>query len=80
MVEENHAFEGKKNTLPHGINKDNAVKVFTDEYEMFWEYLKKLNFSTKLYNLGEGFDYNMSSKYSKRSFPLTEEIKDLIRR
>lgn len=80
MVEENHAFEGKKNTLPHGVDRNNAVKVFADEYEMFWEYLKKLNFNTSLYNLGEGFDYNMSSKYSKRSFPLTEEIKDLIRR
>ncbi len=80
MIEQNHAFEGKKNTLPYGTNMDNAQTVFEDQYKLYWEYIMKLNFTTKLYNLGEGFDYNMSSKYSKKSFPLTEEIKNLIRR
>ncbi len=84
MIEQNHAFEGKKNTLPHGVDRNNAANIFEDEYEVFWMYINILShlnyFDTSLYNLGEGFDYNMSSKYSKKSFPLTEEIKDLIRR
>jgi hypothetical protein len=33
---------------------------------------------TNIYNLGEGFDFNCSSDYSKIHFPLTDEIKSKI--
>ncbi len=84
MIEQNHAFEGRKDTLPHGIDRNNADYVFSEEYEVFWMYVNILShlnyFNTKLYNLGEGFDYNMSSKYSEKYFPLTDKIKKLIGR
>ena len=80
MIDKNHAFEGKKNTLPYGVNEENAVEVFTQQYEIFWRYVMNLNFKSKLYNLGEGFDYNISTDFSKKHFPLTEEIKNIIRR
>lgn len=84
MIEQNHAFEGRKDTLPHGIDRNNADHVFSEEYEVFWMYVNILShlnyFNTKLYNLGEGFDYNMSSKYSEKYFPLTDKIKKLIGR
>lgn len=34
----------------------------------------------KIYNLGEGFDFNCSSDYSKIHFPLTDQIKSKINR
>ena len=76
----NHSFEGKKNTLPYGTNIDNAMDIFSYQYGLFWDYIRKLNFYSKIYNLGEGFDYNISSDYSKIYFPLTDEIKEKIRR
>tara|TARA_Y100000593_G_C4286206_1_gene325615 strand:+ start:618 stop:1349 length:732 start_codon:yes stop_codon:yes gene_type:complete len=42
-----------------------------------YEY-SKLN-KTKLYNLGEGFEYNMSSEISKKFFPLTQDILEKTR-
>lgn len=31
-----------------------------------------------IYNLGEGEDYNMSSAYSQKHFPLTEDLKEIL--
>lgn len=80
MIEKNHAFEGKKNTLPHGVNVNDAVDVFMKQYELFWKYIMSFNFKSKLYNLGEGLDYNMSSKFSEKYFPLDSKIKKKINR
>ena len=33
----------------------------------------------KIYNLGEGFEFNCSTPYSKQYFPLSEEIKQIIK-
>lgn len=38
-----------------------------------------LQTNTKIYNLGEGFDFNCSTSYSKKYFPLTDNIKQLIK-
>lgn len=35
--------------------------------------------NTKLYNLGEGFEFNCSSQYSEQHYPLTNEIKTKIK-
>jgi hypothetical protein len=41
-------------------------------------YQTSLQTDTKLYNLGEGFNFNCSTSYSQKYFPLTEEIKQKI--
>jgi hypothetical protein len=43
-------------------------------------YKYSLHNQCKLYNLGEGFEFNCSTLYSKRYFPLTEEIKQIIKK
>jgi len=42
-------------------------------------YNASLQTNTKLYNLGEGFDFNCSTSYSKQYFPLNQEIKQQIK-
>jgi hypothetical protein len=41
------------------------------------EYSKYNN--CKLFNLGEGFDFNCSTDYSKKHFPLSSEIKNILK-
>jgi hypothetical protein len=43
-------------------------------------YEQTLQNNCKLYNLGEGFEFNCSTLYSKQYFPLTEEIKQIIKK
>lgn len=43
-------------------------------------YKYSLHNGCKIYNLGEGFDFNCSTTYSKQYFPLSEEIKTLIKK
>jgi len=42
-------------------------------------YQTSLQTGTKLYNLGEGFDFNCSTSYSQNYFPLSKEIKQTIK-
>jgi len=42
-------------------------------------YQTSLQTETKLYNLGEGFDFNCSTPYSQNHFPLSKEIKETIK-
>jgi len=81
--EEKHSFEKGKNTLPYQINKENAYKIFYNQYEEFWNYAINflyLNKTTNLYNLGEDSEYNFSSIWSKKYFPLNEQIIDKIKK
>lgn len=41
-------------------------------------YAQSLRIGTKLYNLGEQFEFNCSSTFSKQYFPLSKETKNLI--
>jgi len=74
-----HSFEEGKNNLPHQVNEKNAYDVYYGEHEELWNYLlNDLNYDTKLYNLGEDSEYNFSSFWSKKHFPLTEDVKRKI--
>lgn len=54
-----------------------AQSEFVDSHLYFADILYKtsLQTGTKIYNLGEGLEYNCSTPYSQKYFPLTEEIK-----
>jgi hypothetical protein len=45
--------------------------------EILFNYSQQNNI--KIYNLGEGFDYNISTEYSKIHYPLTKEIINKIK-
>jgi hypothetical protein len=73
-----HAFDGNKN-IP------NWYKRFGDDFQdrqfvIFWDYIQKLKTTRKfsIYNLGEGKDYNVLSKLFADTFPLPNEIKEVI--
>ncbi len=53
---------------------------FINSHIYFADILYKTSFQTgtKLYNLGEGYDYNCSTLYSKKHFPLPKRIKNKI--
>jgi hypothetical protein len=55
-------------------------KEFLDSHTTMADtlYRYSLQNECKLYNLGEGFDFNCSTFYSKQHFPLSSEIKTLI--
>ena len=75
-----HAFEKNKNTWPWMITKDNAYEIYHHQYETLWEYIfNELNFDTKIFNLGEYCEFNFSSIWSKKDFPLTEKIKRKVK-
>ena len=74
-----HSFEGGKDSLPHQISETNAYDIYYRQFEELWNYiLNDLNYNTKLYNLGENSEYNFSSFWSKKHFPLSGEIKRKI--
>jgi len=54
---------------------------FVESHLYFADILYQTSLQTKtiLYNLGEGFDFNCSTTYSKKHFPLTDEIKNQIK-
>jgi len=75
----NHSFEEGKENLPHLVNESNAYSVYYGEHEELWNYiLNESSYDTKLYNLGEDSEYNFSSFWSKKYFPLSENIKRRI--
>jgi len=51
------------------------VTVFLDAYEA----LANNETCKRLQNLGEGLDYNLGSRISKRFFPLRPEVYEAIR-
>ena len=58
-----------------------AQKEFVESHLYFADilYQTSLETKTKIYNLGEGFEFNCSTPYSKQYFPLSEEIKQIIK-
>jgi hypothetical protein len=58
-----------------------AQKEFVESHLHFANilYQTSLQTETKIYNLGEGFDFNCSTSYSQQHFPLPEEIKQTIK-
>jgi len=66
------------------IDADNGLHSYEKfvEAHMYFAnilYQTSLQTNTKLYNLGEGFGFNCSTPYSKQYFPLSEEIKQIIK-
>ena len=43
-------------------------------------YKRSLENNCKIYNLGEGFEFNCSTPYSQQYFPLSNKIKNLIKK
>ena len=77
FIEEKHSFEKGKSVLPYQITKENAYSIYYKQYEEFWNYVINflyLNKTTSLFNLGENSEYNFSSIWSKKYFPLSEQI------
>ena len=61
------------------ITKENAYEIYHHQYETLWNYvLNELNFDTKIFNLGEDCEFNFSSIWSKKYFPLTDSIRSEI--
>lgn len=58
-----------------------AQKDFIESHLYFADvlYQTSLQTGTKLYNLGEGFNFNCSTPYSIQYFPLNEKIKQTIK-
>jgi hypothetical protein len=80
FVSENmeHAFDGNKQSPDWYLQYGNR---FQDrQFVIFWEYIKTLqeSFNFKIYNLGEGKDYNISSSITKTHFPLTQDIYEAL--
>ena len=73
-----HAFDGKK-TAPHWY-RHFGHRMQDRHFVIFWNYIKKLQqvYDFKIYNLGEGKDYNVSSDITKEHFPLTEEMRKVL--
>jgi hypothetical protein len=66
------------------VDADNGLhsyEKFIDSHQTMASALHEqtLQNGCKLYNLGEGFEFNCSTPYSKRYFPLNEEIKRKIK-
>ena len=74
--EPNNAFRTNLKGSPDGYPQSD----FIDSHVYFADILYKtsLQTGTKLYNLGEGYNYNCSTSYSKEYFPLSEKIKIII--
>tara|TARA_R110000751_G_scaffold260477_1_gene359820 strand:- start:102 stop:1163 length:1062 start_codon:yes stop_codon:yes gene_type:complete len=73
-----HAFDGEKN--PPNWYSRYGHRMQDRQFVIFWDYVKKLqkDFDFKIYNLGEGKDYNVSSSITKEHFPLTRDIHEAL--
>jgi len=80
FVSENmeHAFDGNKQSP--GSYLQYGDRFQDRQFVIFWEYIKTLqeSFNFKIYNLGEGKDYNISSSITKTHFPLTQDIYEAL--
>ena len=75
--EPNNAFRTHLKGSPDGYPQSD----FIDSHVYFADILYKtsLQTETKLYNLGEGYNYNCSTSYSKEYFPLSQHIKQKLK-
>jgi hypothetical protein len=74
-----HSFQSGKKNLPWKINESNAYEIYYHQHKTLWEYLvDDLPFHTPIYNLGEKCEYNFSSIWSKKIFPLPKTITNKI--
>jgi hypothetical protein len=73
-----HAFDGRKQSP--GWYLQYGDRFQDRQFVIFWDYIKKLqdSFGFKIYNLGEGKDYNISSSITKTHFPLTQDIYEAL--
>jgi hypothetical protein len=73
-----HAFDGRKQSP--GWYLQYGDRFQDRQFVIFWDYIKTLqdSFSFKIYNLGEGKDYNISSSITKTHFPLTQDINEAL--
>ena len=76
-----HAF-----TKHRGLKKTDTRRVYegTPEsyrtvFEESYKYFTRLPGYERLQNLGEGFDYNIGTEISRKSFPLDPKVKELIK-
>lgn len=76
-----HAFtkhQGLKSSDTRRLFKggpEGYYEVFTNAYQI----LSHLDEYNRLQNIGEGFDYNIGTNISKKSFPLRKELYEKIR-
>jgi hypothetical protein len=66
-------IQGDADNYPY----EEFVESHINMAKTLYEY--SLHNNCKLYNLGEGFEFNCSTTYSKQYFPLNEEIKQKIK-
>ena len=68
-------------TYLDGDPDDYPYQEFYESHQYFANNIHQasLQTGTRLHNLGEGFDFNCSTTYSKQHFPLTEDIKRRIK-
>lgn len=73
-----HAFNGDK-PVPTWYNKY-GDRFQERQFVIFYDYMMQLKkrFDFKLYNLGEGEEFNVSTNITRESFPLSEEIKQVL--
>jgi len=73
-----HAFDGRKQSP--GWYLQYGDRFQDRQFVIFWDYIKTLqeSFNFKIYNLGEGKDYNISSSITKTHFPLTQDIYETL--
>ena len=74
-----NAFRPDKKDNDNGLHSyERFLESHMNMAKVLHEY-SKLN-KTKIYNLGEGLHYNCSTPYSQQYYPLTEEIKQKIKK
>jgi hypothetical protein len=73
-----HAFDGKKEAPNWYLKYGHRMQ--DRHFVIFWDHIKNLqeDFDFKIYNLGEGKDYNISSSITESHFPLTQEIHEAL--
>ena len=73
-----HAFDGKKGAPNWYLKYGHRMQ--DRHFVIFWDHIKTLqeSFDFKIYNLGEGKDYNVPSSITESHFPLTQEIYEAI--
>ena len=73
-----HSFDGKKKAPNWYLKYGHRMQ--DRHFVIFWDHIKTLqeSFDFKIYNLGEGKDYNVPSSITESHFPLTQEIYEAI--
>lgn len=79
-IPENDPYNAFRQYLK-GDSDNYPQSEFIESHQYFANilYQSSLQTGTKIYNLGEGFDFNCSTTYSRQYFPLTDDIKQKIK-